>query len=288
VEPEREPATPARAARPAPPPFEAGPGDSPPERLPQTLWEWLRALARGVGIALWTAAIVGIWMAGRPFRRSTPQQANAWRGWATRQWGGGILRLMNARLEVSGPRPEPPCCLVSNHVSYLDIFVYHRLLAARFEAKTEVSDWPAMGWLARTFGTVFLDRSRPRDLVRVLGEMREAAQQGDAIIFFPEGTTSSGEDLLPFRAPLMEIAARVRVPVAYAAISYHAREGAPPAEQTLAWWGEMDFLKHLLGALALPRFTIRVAFGASPLDSSDRKALAAEAEAKVRGLLEGA
>lgn len=279
-------ATPAPAPRAAPPPFEIGPGDSPPVRAPQSLWEWLRVIAKGLGVVLWTGVVVAEWTIGSLFISREPARRNAWRSRTTRRWARGLLRVMGARIDITGTRPAPPFCLVSNHVSYLDVLVYYSLLPARFVAKAEVKDWPAVGWLARTYGTLFIDRARPRDLVRVLAQMREAAQEGDAVVFFPEGTTSRGADLLPFRAPLLEIAARLRVPVAYAAIAYHSEPSAPPAVQTLAWWGAMPFTAHFLGVLALKRFTVRVRFGDEMLTATDRKALAAQAQTRVAALHE--
>jgi 1-acyl-sn-glycerol-3-phosphate acyltransferase len=97
---------------------------------------------------------------------------------------------------------------------------------------------------------------------------------GRGVVFFPEGTTSRGDKVAPFRPSLLEPAARSRRPVHYAALSYRTRKKCPPAERAVCWWGDMKFGSHILQLLAMPGFDASLTFGKEPIREDDRKLLA--------------
>jgi 1-acyl-sn-glycerol-3-phosphate acyltransferase len=132
-----------------------------------------------------------------------------------------------------------------NHLGYLDILMLATQVDAPFVAKAEVAHWPVIGLLCRSVGTIFIDRARKRDLPRVIDEMVAALQRGRRVIFFPEGTSTSGATVLPFRSPLFEATIRTGVPVRYASLAYCTPKGAPPAHQVVCWWGDMTFIDHV-------------------------------------------
>jgi len=170
---------------------------------------------------------------------------------------------------------------VSNHLSYLDVLLLAAHARPIFVAKSEVAGWPLIGTLGRLLGTIFIDRNRKRDLPRVIEEITASLRQGRAVVFFPEGTTTAGATVLPFKSPLFEPAARNGIPVFYASLSYSAASNGPPADLSLCWWGEMTFVTHLYKLLQLPGFRARVCFGSDPLSGHNRKSLAAGARAAV-------
>jgi 1-acyl-sn-glycerol-3-phosphate acyltransferase len=191
-------------------------------------------------------------------------------GW----WARGAARLLGIRIVVEGETPEPPYFLVSNHLSYLDVVVYAASMPARFVAKREVRGWPVVGFLALAAETIFIDRSRKRDALRVLDDLGLAMADGDGVVVFAEATSTAGHTVLPFRPALLEWAARTGHPVHYASLSYRTPAGGPPAHRAVCWWGDMTFSRHLLALASLPWIEATVVHGEEPIAEGDRKRLA--------------
>ena len=196
-----------------------------------------------------------------------------------RLWSRAVLRLIGVRVRAHGTAPTAPVALVANHLSYLDVLVLGACLHpdVRFVAKADVARWPAFGRLASAVGTIFIDRTRKRDLLRVLPLLESRLGAGDTVVFFPEATSSPGRELLRFRSPLFEAALRAGRPVAIAALGYETRAGDPPAATAVCWWGDMEFLPHLFGLMRLRGVEARVEFSEELLWDDDRKRLALRA-----------
>ena len=185
---------------------------------------------------------------------------------------------------------DRPILYVANHVSYLDIPVLGCWIDAVFVAKREVADWPGFGALARLGRTVFVTR-RPLDAAADCQALSRVLLEGRPATLFPEGTSSSGIEVLPFRSTLFEVAyawtAEGRVDVQPVTLSYaRAADGGP---SPLAWYGDLDFLAHFLRAFTMPPTEIRIRFH-PPVRArhfADRKALARHCrEHIVQGLNE--
>ena len=148
-------------------------------------------------------------------------------------WSAKLLRTMGLALHASGtPRPGATL-LVANHVSWLDIAAIHAVAPhARFVSKADVLKWPLLGWLIRGAGTLFIERERKRDALRVVHQMAESLQAGDTVAVFPEGTTTDGRTLLPFHANLLHAAVTTGTPVQPVALRYadSAHAISPAAE----------------------------------------------------------
>ncbi len=130
-------------------------------------------------------------------------------GW----WSRRLLHVLGVALHASGtPRPGP-VLLVANHVSWLDILVINAVHPVRFVSKADVRHWPVLGWLVACGGTLFIERERKRDALRVVHQMAEALKAGHQLAIFPEGTTSDGTGLLPFHANLLQAAISTETPV---------------------------------------------------------------------------
>jgi 1-acyl-sn-glycerol-3-phosphate acyltransferase len=183
---------------------------------------------------------------------------------------------------VEGAVPRPPFFLVSNHLSYLDIVVFAAHAPARFVAKREVRGWPGIGFLAGTMGTIFVDRTVRRDALRVTDQLAAAIEAGEGVVLFAEATSSAGHSVLPFRSALLDWAARAGCPVHYAAVGYRTPPGAPPAQESVCWWGDMEFGSHLLALAGLPAIAATLRFGGEPINHHDRKRLASELHEAVR------
>lgn len=226
-----------------------------------------------------------VWGLGIPFVAASNRAWARWRAIILRRICRSLLWVMGARVESHGLPPEAPFMLVSNHLSYVDILLLASQLDTVFVSKYEVAGWPVLGVLCRAMGTVFLKRESRRDLSRVLEEMDNRLTHGCGIIFFPEGTSSDGSGVLEFRPSLLEIAVRLRQPVAYASLRYSALEGQPAAADVICWWGDAPFVGHFLRLLSLPGFRAEVFFGPRLIESADRKSLALELREAVAAQL---
>ena len=125
----------------------------------------------------------------------------------TRYWSNSLLGILNVHIHLKGVAPDLAShnvMFVANHVSWLDIHLLNAVRPARFVSKSEVRDWPVIGWLAQKVGTLFIERTKRHDTARVNHAVSAALNNGDCIVVFPEGTTSSGKIMRPFHASLLQ------------------------------------------------------------------------------------
>ncbi len=240
--------------------------------------------ARLAAFALWSVAIALAWLLRRVPVPKDARPALASR--YTRAWSRGVLRILGAELRVHGSAPKTACFLVSNHLSYLDIAVLASQVPCTFVSKREVASWPGLGILANLAGTLYVDRSSHRDAERVSRSIGSHFRAGGSLALFPEGTTTPGFEVGPFRSPLLAYPAATGMPVHAAAIRYQAPEGFPPAAISIAWWGDASFLPHFLGLFRMPWMRIDLSFAAGTAAHPDRKTLAATLRSAVAGRLE--
>jgi 1-acyl-sn-glycerol-3-phosphate acyltransferase len=143
------------------------------------------------------------------------------RQWYVQWWAIKTLRLLDITLHVEGAPVAGAVLLVANHISWLDIMALHAVCPhARFVSKADVKSWPLMRHLVDAADTLYLERERKRDALRVVHAMAEALQAGDTVAIFPEGTTSDGQALLPFHANLLQAAIATQTPVQPVAIRF--------------------------------------------------------------------
>ncbi|MES3025125.1 MAG: lysophospholipid acyltransferase family protein [Pseudomonadota bacterium] len=165
------------------------------------------------------------------------------------RWSRQLLGLCRVTLApVAGVPALTRTMVVANHVSWLDIFVINALHPSHFVAKSEIRDWPALGWLASRAGTIFIARGSRRELRHIFKSLVGALERGERIALFPEGTTAAQGALLPFHANLFEAAIDAGVPVQPYALRYLDAGGAlHPAVEFL---GEMTFAQSLEAILS--------------------------------------
>ena len=209
-----------------------------------------------------------------------------WRDRVIHWWARTALQVMRVRVHRTGPIPAGGCLLVTNHLSYLDILVLASLRPLSFLSKSEVAQWPVIGFMARMVNVRFLVRQDKRSLPKVAAAMASELDAGHGVTFFPEGTSSGGDEVLPFRPALLAIAAERSIPVHYATLRYETPPGCPLAKTCVCWWGNMTFLPHLAGLLRLPSVRAAIRFGEEPVTATDRKQLATRLHQRVAaGLL---
>jgi 1-acyl-sn-glycerol-3-phosphate acyltransferase len=197
------------------------------------------------------------------------------------------LRIMGITLVRKGRPMHRRGAVVANHGSWLDIFSLNACDRVYFVSKSEVARWPGIGWLARATGTVFIARNPAEaKLQQVVFESRLRA--GHRLLFFPEGTSTDSQRVLPFKSTLFAAfythGLNEVMHIQPVTLRYIAPKGADP--RLYGWWGEMDFGSHLIRILAQRRQgRVEVLFH-TPVavdDFPNRKALAAHCEAVVRG-----
>jgi 1-acyl-sn-glycerol-3-phosphate acyltransferase len=150
-----------------------------------------------------------------------------------RWWATGLLRCLGIGLHVQGQPTAGAKLLVANHVSWLDIMAVHAVCPeARFVSKADVRGWPLISHLVDSAGTLYLERERKRDAMRVVHQMAQALSDGDTVAIFPEGTTADGRTLLPFHANLLHAAISCGARIQPVALRFSDRANAvsPAAE----------------------------------------------------------
>ena len=205
-----------------------------------------------------------------------------WRQIAFESWARMWVSICGIDIEVIGSPPKPPFFLVSNHLGYIDIPVIRSVVQGVFVAKHEIHDWTMAGKMVRNMGTIFVNREKRTDIPRAGEEVIAALDRGEGVIVFPEGTSTRGDEVLPFNSSFLEFAARTDTPVSYVSLSYRTPDGEPPPSECVCWWDDTGFLPHLLRMLEVRRFTAVLNFGDEPVISHDRKRLAAELRQKVQ------
>ncbi len=192
-----------------------------------------------------------------------------------RWWSAGLVRAMGLTLQVSGT-PQPGATLiVANHISWLDIAAIHAAAPhARFVSKADVLAWPMLGWLIRNAGTLFIERDRKRDAVRVVHAVAAALNAGDTVAVFPEGTTGTGPELLPFHANLLQAAVATATPVQPVVLRFSDPRG--PFSEAVTFIGETTLLQSLWRVALARGLAVSVELLPSVgTQDADRRALAA-------------
>jgi 1-acyl-sn-glycerol-3-phosphate acyltransferase len=159
----------------------------------------------------------GLWTSYVRLRGATLAARHA----AVQAWSAELLLRMGVELRLTGALAPGAVLVVANHISWLDIASLHAAgPRVRFVSKSAVAHWPLIGRLAHTAGTLFIERERKRDALRVVHEIAGALKNGDAVGVFPEGTTGLGDTVLPFHANLLQAAISTATPVQPVVLRY--------------------------------------------------------------------
>lgn len=209
----------------------------------------LRVILRFLFFGLYTSWIVlqigiGNGLFGKDLRRSMRIR---------RKWARRLLPAVGVRLSVRGTIPEGPCLLVANHRSYLDPILILQDVDVFPVAKAELAKWPLIGKGAAMAGILYLKREETGSRVGTLKQMIDKIQSGFPVLIFPEGTTSSRSDTLPFKKGAFKMAAQNGIPTVPVAICF-----SNPADY---WVGKTTFLAHAAKRFAEPEIQVSVVYG---------------------------
>ena len=216
------------------------------------------------------------------FPRVTTERRRA----ITRRWCERLLELMNIESRVHGTidARRGNLLIVANHISWLDIFVLNAQHASRFVAKSELARWPVVGRLIRGAGTLFIERTQRRDTRRVNHHVAAVLADGDVVAIFPEGTTTDGRDMLPFKSSLLQPIVEAEGHVQPVAIRYRAPDGTLSVAP--AYVGETSFAESFWRVCGARALTVDlIATAALPARAGHRRHLARDAEGLIRTAL---
>mgnify|MGYP001627274973 CR=1 FL=1 len=214
----------------------------------RAVWRLLRAIVH---------ALVGWLTILLVFPRWNQQRRDA----HVQVWSLRMLRILGIPLRVRGRPPQHgPVLLVANHISWLDILVMHAARHCRFVSKADVKHWPLIGTLATGGGTLYIEREKRRDAMRVVHHMAESLKAGEVVAVFPEGTTGDGRKLLPFHGNLVQAAISAHVPILPVALRFVDVETGTDSDGPL-YLGDDTLLSSLWRTLAGKPFVAHVRFG---------------------------
>ena len=217
-----------------------------------------------------------------PFSDAAGRQAHV------KRWSIKLLALCGVQVRfgsVQGTQPAPRALIVANHVSWLDIFVINSLHPCRFVAKSDIRDWPLIGWLCEKTGTIFISRGKLRDVRRIYQGLVSSLHSGEHVAFFPEGTTAAQGTLLPFHANLFEAAIEADVPVQPYAVRYVDEHGQLHAAADFI--GDMTFVESMMAILRAGGMTAHLTLlpVIATNESSHRRELADASRDAIAGAL---
>jgi lyso-ornithine lipid O-acyltransferase len=234
---------------------------------------FVRSLFRFVWVVILLLSAVVDWWVRRP--REGAEGAVWIHGWCRR-----LVRAVGVEWRVEGELPIVGA-VVSNHLSYLDILLYSAVRPFVMVAKSEVRWWPLFGWLTSRAGTVYVTRGGgPSTYPEVNAAMAEAYRSGLPVLFFPEGTTTDGSAVLPFRRGLFHSVLNEGVPLRVAALRY-SLEDAGGSVEDVCWWGDALLAPHLWRLLGLKGIKAEICFGGEVRDRWDRFVLSEGARGTV-------
>ena len=200
------------------------------------------------------------------------------------------MRGMGIEIRVIGGFPERGA-VISNHQSYVDIVVFAALHPCVFVSKAEIESWPVVGWMTTMSGTVYVARGHGGSAIRARKGMQAAVDAGLPVVFFPEGTTSNGSQLLKFHSGLLAQVLDSGAPVTAAYLRYSfAEENGPgvTVADDVCYWGDRNMLAHIFKFLGLRGVRAEVRFASGPIafssDRLHRKMAAVEARTAVAAL----
>lgn len=241
----------------------------------------LRSALTLTAVAMVTAGVVLLWALRYPFLHHRWDKRLRWRDFILAAWARALLKIMRIKVRQKGRPPEGGGLLISNHLSYIDILLLGATGGGSFVAKSEIRDWPFFGQLCRVGEVIFVERGIKRDIPRVIKEIHRRLDAGSRVLLFPEGTSTGGDEVAPFRPSLLAPAAEGGIPVHWAALDYRTYDRDPPAKDVVCWWGGMEFGSHVRRLMGMRGFEASVYFGAEPVIDHDRKRLASRLAAAV-------
>jgi len=204
-----------------------------------------------------------------------------------KRWSGKALAILNIRVMPHGQIPDASThktLFVANHISWIDIWAIKQVHPVNFVAKSEVHDWPIIGWLAEKTGTLFIERARRHDTGRTANGMEKWLLEGKCLCLFPEGTTTNGTELKPFKTGLLQAAINAAAMLQPVAIRYPNQDGTP--NLAVAYDGDITMPQSMRNVLKQKEIVVELYFAPSlPTHDQERRHLSHQARHAISSLL---
>ena len=204
------------------------------------------------------------------------------------RWSTGLLAVLNIRVTFAAKgemQNSPLGLIVSNHISWLDVFVLNSVIPMRFVAKSEVRSWPVIGWLCARAQTLFIERGKMRSAARINTSMAELLQQGESLAVFPEGTTTDGAQVANFHSSLLQPAIDAGSQIHSIAIRYQDSHGERSHDAT--YIDDVSLGQSIWRILCSPQLHVRLLLTpALDVRGADRRSLATQARQQISTALE--
>ncbi|MEO8332523.1 MAG: lysophospholipid acyltransferase family protein [Gallionella sp.] len=193
-------------------------------------------------------------------------------------WSRQLLIILNIGIQIEGHQPargEGGCLMVANHVSWLDIFVLNAIHPSRFIAKSEVGNWPVIGWLSRRSGTIFIERAMRQNASLINQRVSLLLGQGACIAFFPEGTTTDGQQVGHFHSALIQPAIDAKARLCPVALRYQDEHGE--LSNSAAFTGDTTLVRSIWRILRCNHHNALIAFTPALMTSNENRRVLARA-----------
>ena len=161
-------------------------------------------------------------------------------------WCVGLLRAFHIQVNTFGSLPPADTqgvMFVANHISWADIHALNSLIPLRFVAKSDIKHWPVFGYLVTKANTLFIDRSKRQAAGRIVETVSNSLIAGDNLCYFPEGTTTDGTHMLPFKSSVLQAAINAKTHIWPVAIRYINADGSINSE--MAYAGETTMIESM-------------------------------------------
>ena len=190
-------------------------------------------------------------------------------------WCGGLLRAFNIKVVTFGnlpPSTTTGVMFVANHISWSDIHALNSKIALRFIAKSEIRSWPVFGYLVAKANTLFIDRSKKQEAAKIVNITAASLMAGDNLCFFPEGTTTDGKQVLPFKSSVLQAAITANSTIWPVAIRYVNTDGR--INTNMAYAGDTGLIESMLEVVKQINASVELHF-LSPIETTgkDRRQL---------------
>jgi len=208
----------------------------------------------------------------------TREERAAWQQWIAKR----MLGALDITVKQNGIFPKKGL-MVSNHLGYLDVIAIASLGHAVFVSKSDVINWPLIGILLKHTGTILTYRNQPLKAAETTKNIDEVLKHHLPVVLFPEGTSTDGNELLPFRAPLFQPAHSAETDIVPVGIRYTTKTGSPAKD--VCYWGDDTFFPHLTKLATLREITAHIHIGESEQPRGNRKESAAHFHKRVKELI---
>ncbi len=240
---------------------------------------------KGVRVASQLGMFVAVSAIGSKLLRD-PKRSRAFRTRTTRYYSRKVLKSLGVRVTSHGTPQAGNVLVVSNHLSYLDVLALSSVNPSVFVTSVEVRDTPVLGTLCRAGGSLFVERRAFASLKEEVTAISSLLQEGFTVVLFPEGTSSSGAGILPFRKSLLDSAVTAKCQVQPLCLNYVAANEKPLTSETrdsIFYYGDIEFFDHLKRLLALKSIDLKVTWLKllEVDEGSDRKFLAHSAREQI-------